>query len=189
MTCPSPFDAFQASQFPAAKTWDSQCNWSAYLQSDAASYESTSYLRKECMSQPGSDTATPCPLLNRYCSSAEFVFASRPLLTVCSLYPNMTLNVLEINTSASNKTISNLRQDDTRPHASEMSSIVSTGLLSYCALVPGCSQSAACSVASLSAIDGQLSKHGIARCWDQICSSYVARINPDFGGLGVHLQA
>ena len=188
MTCPSPFDALHASQFPAAKTWDTHCNWTAYLQSDAASLESTFYLQKECMSQSGSDMAIQCPLLNRYCNSAEFVFASRPLLTVCSLYPNMTLNVQEINTSTSSKTIKNAQQDHTRAHALELSSIVSTGLLSYCALVPGCSRSAACSTAFLSDIDGQLSSHGVARCWYQICNSYVASINPDFAGFGVRLQ-
>ena len=188
MTCPSPFDAIQASQFPAVKTWDTPCNWSAYLRSDAASLESTFYLRKECTSQSGSDTAIQCPLLNRYCNSAELVFASRPLLTVCSLYPNMTLKAMEINTPTSNKTIDNAWRNHTRGHAFELSSIISTGLLSYCTLVPGCSQSAACTIASLSVIDGQLSSHGVAWCWHQICNSYVASINPDFGGLGVRLQ-
>ena len=187
MTCPSPFDALQALPFPAVKTWDTHCNWSAYLQSETASLESASYLGKDCMNQSGSDTAIQCPLLNRYCSSAESVFASRPLLIVCSLYPNMTLTVLENSTSASNETISNARQGHTRGHASELSSIVSTGLLSYCALVPGCSQSSACSTASLTDIDGQLSSHGLARCWYEICNSYVASVNPDFGGLGVRL--
>ena len=188
MTCPNPFDALQASQFPAAKAWDTRCNWSAYLQSDAASIDSTSYLQKDCKSQSDSDMAVQCPLLSQYCNSAGFVFASRPLLTVCSLYPNMTLNVSEFNMSTSNKTISNARLDYARGHAFELSSIVSTGLLSYCALVPGCSQAAACSVASLSNINGQLSSHGVSRCRQQICNSYVVSINPDFGGLGVSLQ-
>ena len=188
MTCPSPFVALQALQPPVVKTWDTHCNWTAYLQSDAASLERTFYLRKECMSTPGNDTAVQCPLFDQYCNSAEFVFASRPLLTVCSLYPNMTLDVLDINMHTSNEiVVNNTWRDPARKNAFELSSIVSTGLLSYCSKVPGCSRSAACSTASLSRLDGRLSSHGVAKCWSQICNSYVASINPDFGGLGVRL--
>ncbi|KAL8710182.1 MAG: hypothetical protein Q9220_005265 [cf. Caloplaca sp. 1 TL-2023] len=75
-----------------------------------------------------------------------------------------------------------------RTYASELSSIVATGLLSYCALVPGCARSDQCSIALLSNTNNHLSGRGIVRCWDQICDSYVASINPDFGGLGMILS-
>lgn len=185
MTCPNPFDLIQSSQFSTAESNNTQCSWSTYLQSDAASLDSTSYFQEKCMNQSSSDTAMFCPLLDRYCNSTEFVFASELLLMICSLYPNMTCNVFRTNTIQSSATIDNAQQDSVRQHAFELSSIVSTGLLSFCAMIPVCSRSAACSTRYLLTIEGQLSSQGIARCWDEICNTYVASINPDFGGLGV----
>ena len=183
MTCPDPFDALQASQYQAETTWIAPCDWPKYLRSVAASYDSTSYLQKECMSQSGDDSTIRCPLLDGYCNTAESVFASASLLTVYSLYPNMALNV--VNTSTSNDTINYAWRNHTRGRALELSSVVSTGLISYSALALKYSGSATCSTANLSNIDGQLSSRGVAGCWNQICKSYVASINPDFGGLGV----
>lgn len=129
-----------------------------------------------------------CPLLNQYCDNTELIFASGPLLTICTMYPNMTLSIIGVNTTSTSTTLENAWQDPTRRRAFEQLSIISTGLLSFCAMVPECSQSAMCSIVSLTNIDGQLSRQGIAGCWDEICNTYVASINPDFGGLGMILS-
>ena len=186
MTCPNPFEALQALEFPTFKTWRSRCDWPLYLESDAAYLESTLYLEKKCKAEAANDMMIQCPLLNQYCNSADLIFASPPVLTVCSLHPNMTLNQLEHNRSPRNETLTDSRSDYAKKHAFELSSVVSTGLLGYCATVSGCSP-AACSTAGLYDLDGKLSSQGIGRCWIQICNSYVASINPDFGGLGVRL--
>ena len=188
MTCPNPFNALEALQVPTAQSWVTHCNWSAFLGSEAATLDSNLYSREKCMNLSGSDTAMQCPMLNQYCNSTEFVFGSGLLLTVCSLYPSMILGILGSDTPTVGRTIDNTERTQTQRYAFEVSSVVSTGLLSYCALIPGCSRLVACSTALLFDSDGRLDTQGVARCWDRICSSYVANINPDFGGLGVRWQ-
>ena len=132
--------------------------------------------------------AVSCPLLDQYCKRAELIFTSGPLLTVCSLYPNQTLSILEATTLTKNTVVDDAWQDPIRAFALELSSMVATGLLSYCALISGCSKASACSIASLSDFNGHFPIQAVARCWYQICESYVASINPDFGGLDVRLS-
>lgn len=146
------------------------------------------YLDKECVVEPVNQTAFQCPLLNKYCKSAELVFASGPLLATYSICPNVTPHISGTNTSTTNQTIFHGWQTVAQEHMFEISSIISTGFISYCTLVPGCSQSELCSTASFFNPDGTFSRQGVANCWDHLCSSYHATINPDFGGFGARFQ-
>ena len=127
--------------------------------------------------------------MDDYCTSAEIVFASGPLLAVCSICPNVTLPLSGTGTNTTNETVNDRGEIIAQEHMLDISSIISTGLISYCSLVPACSQSGVCSTASLLGADGHFFRQGVANCWDHICSYYHATVNPDFGGFGARFQA
>ena len=188
MPCPNPFNAIQVSQPPFNETWSSRCSWPAYLQSDAAPGQGGPYLQKQCVVEPSNGTAFQCPLLDDYCTSAEIVFASGLLLAVCSICPNVTLPISGTGTKTTNETVNHSGEITAQEHMFDISSIILTGLISYCTLVPGCSRSGVCSTSSLLGADGHLFRQGVANCWDHLCSYYHATINPDFGGFGARFQ-
>ena len=188
MACPNPFTAIEASQPPFNATWDSRCSWTTYLQSDAASIQGRSYSQDNCRVQPVNQMAFQCPLLDKYCNSAELVFASAPLLAVCATYPNLTLEKARNSTSTINQTVHHDGQISMLEGSFNISSVICTGLTSYCTLVPGCSQTKVCSTASFFSMNGHFSQEEVATCWKHLCSLYHATINPDFGGFGARLQ-
>ena len=188
MVCPNPFTAIEASQPPFDATWDFHCNWATYLHSDAASIQGRSYCQENCRVQQVNQTVFRCPLLDEYCNSAELTFASAPLLATCAVYSNLTLETARNSSSTTIQTVHHDGQIIIPEDSFNISSAISTGLTSYCALVPGCSQSKVCSTASFFSTNVHLSREGIAVCWEDLCSFYHATINPDFGGFGARLQ-
>ena len=187
MACPNPFTAIEVSQPPLNAKWDIHCNWATYLHSDAASIQGRSYCQENCRVQLVNQTAVQCPLLDECCNNAELTFASAHLLAICAIYPNITLETARNSTSTTNQTVHHEGQIIIPEDSFNRSSTIATGLASYCALVPGCSQSKVCSIASFFSTNGHLSREGIATCWENLCSFYHATVNPDFGGFGVHL--
>ena len=188
MACPNPFTVVGASQPPFNATWDFRCNWAAYVHSDVASIQGRSYFQENCRVQLDNQKAFQCPLLDVYCNSAKLTFASAPLLAVCAIYPNITLETAGNSTSRTNQTVHHNGQIIIPEDSSNILSTVPTGLISYCALVPGCSQSKVCSTASFFSTNGHLLREGLATCWEHLCSSYHATVDPDFGGFGVRHQ-
>ena len=190
MAYPNPFAAVQVSHLPFNETWNIHYNWTGYLRSDTAAFQGSSYLQNDCAGETTDPEGMQCPLLDSYCNSPENIFKSGPSLAVCSICPNVTLQ--KARTSLSTTDLMNQTNHldwpvTTQERMFELSSDVSTGLISYCALVPGCSDSGFCSAASLLNQDGQFSRQSVATCWANLCRFYNATVNPDFGGLGACL--
>lgn len=183
MACPNPFAIVQTAPPPFIQTVLRSCNWTADLGSDAAPIQAVSYLEENCVAASVNASASPCPLLDQHCTSTELVFASAPLLAMCSVSANTTLPTDVNTTSTSNQTFHGDEQSLVQRDAFEISSVISTGLITYCTLVSSCS-SELCSVASIFNTGGHLSREGVTRCWHHLCSTYHATINPDFGGFG-----
>ena len=191
MACPSPYSIIEKLGPNRVKTWTPWCDWQTYLRSMNVSSDMKDYLRNFCDWDPTHVSIETCPAWGLYCDDPEYIFASQPLFTVCSMYPNMTRHIDAKQIMKVGNTISNATRNMTVPGPWEValtqstSSLVSTCMISWCALLPNCSSTQICATDSIYTIDGYLSTDGLGRCWEQICHSFRPVVNPDFGGFGV----
>ena len=107
------------------------------------------------------------------CQDPKQLFATATNLGVCSLYHNLTAAV-----SKTDKHTVAIQRTET---------VIPTCLVSYCAQETLCSSDTTtnCSIGSLISTNGHLSRHGVGRCWHEICYNFNVNVNPDIGGLGV----
>ena len=191
MSCPSPFSTIQTLGPEKVKTWNPWCEWPSYFGSANVSLDLSDYLQTSCNWDSTHKTVESCPAWGIYCDDPEYIFASQPLFTVCSMYPNMTRQIGTKQIDRSSSLVSNLTQNITdhgpweTALAQSTSSLVSTCMISWCALIPGCSQSQICANDNIYTVDGYLSTDDLVHCWLQICNSFRLVVNPDFGGFGV----
>lgn len=141
-------------------------------------YFARDYLRRETLFDDsatlGSITHTlqACHEWDNVCQDPSQMFANPTNLAVCSLYSNLTT------------TVSSRPGHVTAPK--DLGYMVTTCLVSYCALDPWCSSNAtSCSASSLITESGQLSSQGMGRCWWDFCYNSRPYVNSDIGGVGV----
>ena len=113
-----------------------------------------------------------CREWDNVCQDPSQIFVNPTNLGVCLLYPNLTAAV---------------NDSPGRTAATQgIESLITTCLISYCALGLLCSSYATnCSTSSLITASGHLSSQGVGRCWSDICKNLYPYVNSDIGGVGV----
>jgi len=120
-----------------------------------------------------------------YCSGSGVFLGYGPFLG-CLLYPNVTRNVrggtLPANLTELGYSLANNTADRLSPW---LRSSIPTCLVSYCASQPDCASTFDCDVGKLFTDGRDLSAHGVATCWQTLCSLDVQALNADIAGIGV----
>lgn len=117
-----------------------------------------------------------CPIWDVVCQNASQIFTNQTLLAVCSLYTNISFGISDGQLDGSRFSTAVIRATN---------SIIPTCLISYCAMIPTCSQTQFCTSSSLHKTTGGLSSQGVGHCWSGICRNFRPYVNSDFGGVGV----
>ena len=124
-----------------------------------------------------------CHLWDRLCQNPWHIFENLPLLTVCSLYSNITQQITD-GRLGSNWTAAGFSWQNTATIQTTRN-VIPTCLISYCALIPECSSRSTCLVNSFYTSSDILSGQGVADCLQDICEHFQPHVNLDFGGIGV----
>lgn len=126
-----------------------------------------------------------CHIWDVACQTPQSIFSSIPFFTVCSLYNNITQQIsdgrVSSNWTAAGFSSRNISTIQTARN------VISSGLISYCALIPECASKFACLADDFYTSNGALSGPGIAKCWQAICEGFSPYANQDFGGIGVRI--
>ena len=124
-----------------------------------------------------------CNNWSGWCSDLQTIFKDIVFLRLCSLYRNITSDISSGRLGA-NWTLAGFNTTDLGLIRGLNSQIPSC-LISYCALVPGCTAATHCLNADLYVSDGSISMAGMISCWRDICYNWYPVVNSDLGGIGV----
>lgn len=148
--------------------------WRAYLSNSQLSEQFDNTTTLESVRQ----SLESCGEWDNACQNPSQIFINLTNLGVYSLYPDLTT---KLNASIGRTTATQ-----------GIDSVISTCLISYCALEPSCSShSTSCSTNTLITQSGLITRdgpsfsQGVGRCWRDICCLFFPSVNPDIGGVGV----
>ena len=195
MACPSPFQVIPTLQQGEVTAWRPWCDWGQYLISPNASKDVDIYLSSSCTWNADHSKVKTCPVWDTYCHKPETLFATLPLLVSCSIYSNAIGGTRKNPTPAFDSVTLDIGdlinatgflEIWEKSIIDETLSLVTTGMISWCALIPGCAQTQECSSNLISkATESSISTFGILGCLSAICDNFGPHVNKDFGGYGV----
>ena len=172
MTCvvgPSSLFPIANASLPINETISSTFAWGDYLYDSPL--ETSLFFDDSATLEATRHSLQTCREWNNICQDPSQIFKNQTNLAVCSMYPNLTTDVVDLGRSAAVQAVK---------------SIIPTCLINYCALQPLCfSDPRNCTISSLFNADGHLSRQGVGRCWSNVCWTFIPSVNADIAGVGV----